>query len=170
MNWYWIDRFTIFESGKRAQAIKTITRAEEHLRDHFPFHPVMPMSLMIEGIAQTAGLLVHEAKNFEKKVILGKIPRLRLEETEQVPGDVLVYDVEVDYIHEEGSMLSAKVTKNGRTIGEGTLVFAHLGEDFHDKPLYGDDDLYDLVRAFGMFDIGVREDGSPIPDPVLGKK
>lgn len=170
MNWFWIDRFTIFESGKRAQAIKTITRAEEHMRDHFPFHSIMPMSLLIEGIAQTAGLLVHEAKNFEKKVILGKIPRLRLEETEQVPGDMLYYDVNVDYIHEEGSMLSARVTKNGRFIGEGALVFAHLGEDFHDKPLYGDEDLYDLVRAFGMFDIGVREDGSPISDPALRKK
>jgi len=167
MNWYWIDRFTVFESGKRAQAVKVISRAEEHLRDHFPFHPVMPIPLIIEGIAQTAGLLVHESKNFEKKVVLGKIPKLELEEIEHVPGDVLYYDVVVDYIHEEGSMLAATVTKNGKKIGEGTLVFAHLGDEFHNRALYGDGDLYDLVRSLGVYDIGVNPDGSRMIDPTL---
>lgn len=167
MHWYWIDRFTVFESGKRAQAIKVISRAENHLHDHFPFYPVMPASLIIEGLAQTAGLLVHEAKHFEKKVVLGKINRLTFKDVEQVPGDVLVYDAVAEYIHEEGSMLSVTVTKNGKIIAEGVLVFAHLGEEFNGKSLYGDDDLYDLVRGFGMYEIGVQEDGGPILDPKL---
>ncbi len=168
MNWFWIDRFTVFESGKRAQSLKLISRAEEHLRDYYPFHPVMPTSLIIEGLAQTAGLLIHEATDYKKKVILGKIPRLNLTETEQVPGDVLVYGVEIDYIHEEGSMASVSVTKNDVKIGEGTLVFAHLGEEFAGKELYGPDDLFDLFRVFGVYDIGIKEDGSRIVDPKCG--
>lgn len=169
MNWYWIDRFTVFESGKRAQAVKCITRAEEHLRDYFPFHPVMPASLIIEGLAQTSGLLVHEATHYEKKIVLGKIARLAFTDIEQVPGDRLVYDAAVDYIHEEGSMLSVTVHKNDVQIAEGALVFAHLGEEFSGRALYGDDDLFDLFRAFGTYEIGVAADGSRLKDPTLSR-
>lgn len=165
MNWFWIDRFIRFESGRFAQAIKVISRAEDHLHDHFHFHSVMPMSLVIEGLAQTAGLLVHEAKNYEKKVVLGKIPHLELADVDLTPGDVLTYSAQIDYIHDDGAMLSVTVEKNGGSIGSGTLVFAHLGEDFSNKPLYGKDDLFDLFRCFGVYDIGVKEDGSPILDP-----
>ena len=75
MRWIWIDRFKEFESGKRAVAIKNVTLAEEHLHDHFPGFPVMPECLMIEAMAQTAGILVGEAKNFQEKVVLAKIKK-----------------------------------------------------------------------------------------------
>lgn len=165
MNWCWIDRYEEFVSGTRARSVKVITRAEEHLRDLYPFHPVMPMSLMIEGLAQTAGLLIHEAKGFQKKVILGKIPVLKLTTTEQIPGDVLYYNVSVDYIHEEGSMVSVSVVKDNQQIGTGTLVFAHLGEGFESKELYGPGDLKELLRSFGVYDIGVDTNGVPLVDP-----
>ena len=75
MRWWWIDKFVEFESGKRAVAIKNLSLAEEHLHDHFPGFPVMPPSLMIEGMAQTAGILVGEARDFAEKVILAKVRR-----------------------------------------------------------------------------------------------
>ena len=64
MRWYWIDRFIEFESGKRAKAVKNVSLAEEHLHDHFPGFPVMPGSLMIEGMAQTGGILLGEHYRF----------------------------------------------------------------------------------------------------------
>ncbi len=70
MRWIWIDKFIEFHSGKRAVAIKNVTLAEEHLHDHFPGFPVMPESLMIEAMAQTAGILVGEARNSRKKLSL----------------------------------------------------------------------------------------------------
>ena len=59
MRWIWIDRFVEFESGRRAVAIKNVSLAEEHLHDHFPGYPIMPNSLITEGLAQTGGLLGH---------------------------------------------------------------------------------------------------------------
>ncbi|MDO5554313.1 MAG: beta-hydroxyacyl-ACP dehydratase [Planctomycetia bacterium] len=170
MNWYWIDRFTVFESGRRAQAVKTISRAEDYLRDHLPFHPVMPASLVIEGLAQTAGLLIHESHNFKKKVVLGKIQKIVFYNTDLVPGDTLVFNADIDYIKEEGSMASVSVSRDGELIGEGVLIFAHLGEDFAGRDLFAEGELEDLVRAYGMYDIGVMPDGSRIPDPSLVKK
>jgi len=66
MRWIWIDRFVEFVPGRRATAVKNISLAEEHLHDHFPDFPVMPECLMIEGMAQTAGILVGEAKKFSE--------------------------------------------------------------------------------------------------------
>ena len=59
MRWFWIDRFIEFEAA-RAKAIKNISLGEEHLHDHFPGYPVMPNTLIVEGMAQTGGLLVCE--------------------------------------------------------------------------------------------------------------
>ena len=80
MRWIWIDAFVEFESGRRASAIKNITLAEEHLHDHFPGYPVMPACLLIEGMAQTAGILVGEARGFAENVILAKIRKAEFEE------------------------------------------------------------------------------------------
>ena len=60
MRWFWIDRFTEFQSGRSATAIKTLSLSEDHLHDHFPGASIMPNSLVLEGMAQTAGLLVCE--------------------------------------------------------------------------------------------------------------
>ena len=73
MRWIWIDKFLEFQSGHRAVALKNVTLAEEHLHDHFPGFPVMPECLMIEAMAQTAGILVGQARHFQEKVILAKI-------------------------------------------------------------------------------------------------
>ena len=55
MRWIWIDKFLEFRSGQFARAIKNLTLAEEHLHDHFPGYPVMPASLIIEGLAREPG-------------------------------------------------------------------------------------------------------------------
>jgi len=86
MRWIWIDRFLEFESGVQAKAIKNITFAEDHLHDHFPGFPVMPASLMVEGMAQTGGILLGEMNDFRHIVILAKVPKVRFHSW-ACPGD-----------------------------------------------------------------------------------
>ena len=74
MRWLWIDRFVEFHPRRSAVAVKNLSWAEDHFGDHFPGHPVMPAALMIEGLAQTGGLLVGHANDFQEKVVLAKIP------------------------------------------------------------------------------------------------
>ena len=90
MRWFWIDRFIEFESGVQARAIKNVSLAEEHLHDHFPGFPVMPASLMVEGMAQTGGILLGEKNAFEHIVILAKVPKVRFHGW-VVPGDTIRY-------------------------------------------------------------------------------
>ena len=58
MRWLWIDRFLEFHPGKSARAVKNLSLAEDYFADHFPGCPVMPAALMLEGLAQTGGILV----------------------------------------------------------------------------------------------------------------
>src|SRR3954471_18271391 len=75
MRWIWIDKFTGFTSRTSATAIKNVSLAEEHLHDLYPAFPIVPHSLIVEGMAQTAGILVGEARDFKEKVILAKVSK-----------------------------------------------------------------------------------------------
>ena len=126
MRWIWIDKFTEFEPQKRAVAIKNVSRAEDHLHDQFPSYPIMPMSLMVEGMAQTAGILVGHARNFTERVILAKVKKARIDEL-VLPGDQLTYEATLDNIDDAGAMTSGAVSRNGHPCGRIDLVFSHLG-------------------------------------------
>jgi len=52
-----VDRVLECEPGKRILAIKNVTINEPFFSGHFPHHPVMPGVLVIEALAQAAGIL-----------------------------------------------------------------------------------------------------------------
>jgi len=110
MRWIWIDKFVEFESGKRAVAIKNVTLAEEHLHDHFPGFPVMPETLCIEGMAQTAGILVGEAKHFGEKVILAKIRKAVFFDYVK-PGDTIKLEATIETISKEAASTTGRITR-----------------------------------------------------------
>jgi 3-hydroxyacyl-[acyl-carrier-protein] dehydratase len=128
MRWIWIDKFIEFESGKRAVAIKNLTLAEEHLHDHFPGYPVMPASLMIEGMAQTAGILVGEVNNFEEKVILAKVRRATFDGVAR-PGQQLRYEADIESISKEAALTRGTIYCDDRRMGEVELMFSHIDQN-----------------------------------------
>src|SRR5436309_15137419 len=101
MRWIWIDNFESFESGKSAVAVKNLSLAEDYFADHFPGYPIMPASLILEGLSQTGGILVGEANDFQQKVVLAKIPSARFHR-EALAGQQLIYDLELLQLGEVG--------------------------------------------------------------------
>jgi 3-hydroxyacyl-[acyl-carrier-protein] dehydratase len=128
MRWIWIDKFKAFESGKRAVAIKNVSLAEEHLHDHFPGFPVMPECLMIEAMAQTAGILVGEAKKFQEKVVLAKIKKAVFFDFVK-PGDSLELEAIIESIAPEAASSCGKITREGKLIAEIDLMFSHIDQN-----------------------------------------
>ncbi len=128
MRWIWIDRFEEFSPGVSATAIKNVSLAEEHLHDHWEEFPVMPVSLMIEGMAQTSGILVGQARDFQEKVILAKISKAEISEP-VVPGDQLKYHAELVTITDQAASTHGTVSKNGKPIGTIDLMFSHIDQN-----------------------------------------
>ena len=125
MRWFWIDKFVTFESGKSAQAVKNVSLAEEHLHDHFPGFPVMPCSLIMEGMAQTGGILLGEVNQFEYLVFLAKVPKFKSHRPAR-PGDQLIYTATLVYAREEGGMTEVTAHCGEELVAQAEIVFAHL--------------------------------------------
>jgi len=152
MRWIWIDRFLEFVPGKLAVAVKNVSLAEEHLHDHWEAYPVMPMSLMIEGMAQTAGILVGQARGFQEKVILAKVVKAQLDDL-VLPGDQITYRAEVENIAPEAAGTSGTVLRNGKCIGHIDLMFSHIdrnlgGMEFPEENFVFTGQFERLVRPF----------------------
>jgi 3-hydroxyacyl-[acyl-carrier-protein] dehydratase len=128
MRWIWIDRFLEFEPRKRAVALKNVSLAEEHLHDHYEAFPIMPPSLMIEGMAQTAGILVGQARNFKEKVILAKIAKAEINEI-VTPGDQLKYEAVIDNVTADAASTKGIIYKNDKQIGVIDLMFSHIDQN-----------------------------------------
>jgi len=154
MRWLWIDTFTEFEPGKRAVAIKNVTRSEDHLHDHFPGYPVMPATLMIEGMAQTAGILVGQARGFREKVLLAKIRIARFDDY-CVPGDRIRYEAVIDVIDDAAASTHGTVYKNDTVIGRVDLMFSHADKatadlDMPEHNFVFTDQFMDLLTAYNI--------------------
>jgi 3-hydroxyacyl-[acyl-carrier-protein] dehydratase len=124
MRWFLIDRFIEIQKGEYAKAIRNITLGEDHLHDHFPTFPVMPNSLIIESLAQTAGILAGYSRDFEQNVILSKITKAVFHRMAR-PGDQLILEAQMVDLRDEGAWLDATATVDGQLQAEASLMFVH---------------------------------------------
>jgi 3-hydroxyacyl-[acyl-carrier-protein] dehydratase len=160
MRWIWIDKFLEFNSGKNAVALKNVTLAEEHLHDHFPGFPIMPECLMIEAMAQTAGILVGEARNFEEKVILAKINQAVFYHYVR-PGDTITIHAQIDSIVPEAAATSGQIRRGDETIAKIRLMFSHIdknlaGTEFPEENFVFTDTFNSLIADFRRKDAGAE--------------
>ncbi len=128
MRWIWIDKFVEFTSRTSATAIKNVSLAEEHLHDLYPDFPIVPHSLIVEGMAQTAGILVGEARNFGEKVILAKIGKATFHRLVR-PGDTLIFSAVVEQLSEAGASCSGTVKVGDALVAEIQLMFSHVDKN-----------------------------------------
>lgn len=137
MRWMWIDRVLSLTPREQIVAIKHISMAEDHLHGQpgrgakdGASGPVMPATLIIEGMAQTAGVLVGHCSQFREKVVLAKISRVELD-FDAHPGDTLWYTATIVSMDEKGAATSGLVElqKPGadrQRLGQIDLIFSHL--------------------------------------------
>lgn len=90
-----IDRVTEFNSGKSIKAYKNITINEPCFTGHFPGHPIFPGVLILEAMAQAAGVLGFKTVgNNDELYLYAGIDKARFKRP-VVPGDRLDFEVEL---------------------------------------------------------------------------
>ena len=166
MRWIWIDKFTEFTPRTSATAIKNVSLAEEHLHDLYPAFPIVPHSLIVEGMAQTAGILVGEARNFEEKVILAKIGKATFHRLVR-PGETIEFAARIDQLNEQGASISGTVNvisdrePSGSAAGAAGLVaeielmFSHIdqnmaGLEFPEHNFVFTEQFTELLKGFRL--------------------
>ncbi len=173
MRWFWIDRIVELTPHKRMVAIKNVSLAEEYLHDHFAAdgdlaaRPVLPATFMIEGMAQTAGILVGSARSFAEKVILAKVVRAEFDR-DVFAGDTVRYEAILNRLDDAGAATDGTVSKcaSGQgpfeTIGRIDLLFSHVdksmsGVDLPEHNFVFGDNLRVILQTAG-FDLLERRD------------
>ncbi len=162
MRWFWIDRFTEFVRHRRATAVKAVTLAEEHLHDHFPGVPLAPTTLVLEGMAQTGGLLVADDLDFRKQVVLAKVAAADFH-FEARPGDVLRFEAVIVETMPGGSIVRVTSRVGDRVQGEADLFFGHLEAGTMIPRLFTDPEMLEWLDNLRIFDVAVNPDGTKAP-------
>jgi len=143
------------------------------LHDHFPpriredgsrrmSQPILPPSLMIEGMAQTAGVLVGHAGDFKEKVVLAKITRAEFERYAG-PGHAVKYTATIQRMGAQGAATNGIIerikcsTGEVEPMGRVDLMFSHIDQNrsglvFPDENFVFTNHFMDLLTLSG-FDV-----------------
>jgi len=119
-----IDR--ILEVGDtRVRALKNVTVNEPFFVGHFPDRPVMPGVLIVEAMAQAGGyMLFRQQENRDDKLILfSGIDHCRFRRP-VIPGDQLIFEVEVLSLRRAFAKLAGTATVDGERVCEAELISA----------------------------------------------
>lgn len=118
-----VDR-VLSSSDDEIVALKNVTINEPFFKGHFPDYPVMPGVLIMEALAQTAGVLeLSKADNKGKLVFYAGMDKVKFKK-QVVPGDQLVMTAR--FVKRRGSIavVEAKAEVDGQLAASGTLTFA----------------------------------------------
>jgi 3-hydroxyacyl-[acyl-carrier-protein] dehydratase len=120
-----VDRVLELEHGKRIVAIKNVTINEPYFVGHFPHLPVMPGVLMIEALAQAAGILSFETlgrrSDASSVFYFVGIDGARFKRP-VVPGDQLRLEVEILRFAKSISKFRGVATVDGAVAAEAELM------------------------------------------------
>ena len=120
-----VDRVLELERNTRIKAIKNVTFNEPFFTGHFPGRPVMPGVLILEALAQAAGLLAFDA--------MGQVPdenniyyfvgidSARFKRP-VVPGDQLVLEITIDRVCAGIWKFKAVASVDGEVAAEAELM------------------------------------------------
>jgi len=119
-----VDRVKDIVPGESATGVKNVTMNEPHFQGHFPDNPIMPGVLIVEAMAQTAGVLVvhsTEGDTTGMQVLFMTIDNAKFRKP-VTPGDVL--EIKVSKKQSRGPVwkFSAIAEVDGKKVAEADFA------------------------------------------------
>lgn len=123
-----VDKIVELEPGKRAKGVKNITFNEPFFQGHFPGNPIMPGVIMVEALAQVAGVCCMELEENRGKLgVFVGIDNCKFRR-QVVPGDVLTLEIEMVSLRRGIGKAEVKAKVEEELACSGTLTFALIDQ------------------------------------------
>ncbi len=118
-----VDRVLEFESRKRIVGLKNVTINEPFFGGHFPEHPIMPGVLIVEAMGQVGGLLLMDAVDDPegKVVYFMSLDNVKWRRP-VVPGDQLVFELEMLHFRRQVCKMRGTSTVDGRLVAQAEMT------------------------------------------------
>ncbi|MEI7998596.1 MAG: bifunctional UDP-3-O-[3-hydroxymyristoyl] N-acetylglucosamine deacetylase/3-hydroxyacyl-ACP dehydratase [Candidatus Omnitrophota bacterium] len=128
-----VDRLLEIEPGKKGIGIKNVTINDGFFQGHFPAKPVMPGVLMVEAMAQTAGVVVLTSGQHPGKVALFmSIDKVKFRKV-VIPGDQLIMEVEIIRDRERTAQVIGVGKVGGEVVVEAEMMFSYMDASYLKK-------------------------------------
>jgi len=108
--------------------VKNVTVNEPFFQGHFPGAPIMPGVLILEALAQTGGVLVHQKGYNQKIAVLLNVANAKFRKP-VIPGDVLLLHAKGLHVSGNGGKVKAKAMIGQVLAVEAELSFALVNKD-----------------------------------------
>lgn len=105
---------------------KNVTVNESFFEGHFPMRPIMPGVLILEAMAQTGGILIHQKGYQDQIAFLLTVDKVKYRRM-VVPGDVLMMHVQGLHLNHRGGKVVAKAFVEGKLVAEASIAFVLQG-------------------------------------------
>ncbi|MBZ5545760.1 MAG: 3-hydroxyacyl-ACP dehydratase FabZ [Acidobacteriia bacterium] len=120
-----VDRILELEPDKRIVGLKNVTINEPFFQGHFPGAPVMPGVLIIESMAQVAGVMIYrDLPDKEKKLIYFTGIESAKFRRPVLPGDQLRIEMELVNRRSNFGKMQGRATVDGKLVAEAVVFFA----------------------------------------------
>ena len=118
-----VDRIVELEGTSRVVGVKNVSINEPFFQGHFPGQPIMPGVLILEAMAQLAGLLLlRRLENTGKLAVLWSIDQVKLRRA-VVPGDQLRIEIEATKVRSKMGQGAAVAKVGPHKVAEALLTF-----------------------------------------------
>ncbi|MGO9275327.1 MAG: 3-hydroxyacyl-ACP dehydratase FabZ [Terriglobia bacterium] len=120
-----VDRIVEIEGERRIVGLKNVTINEQFFQGHFPGAPVMPGVLIIEAMAQVAGVLIYRdmPDKHSKLIYFTGIENAKFRRP-VVPGDQLRIEMELLNRRTNFGKMAGRATVEGKLAAEAIVLFA----------------------------------------------
>jgi 3-hydroxyacyl-[acyl-carrier-protein] dehydratase len=119
-----LDRVTELKEGEYMKAYKNVSINEDYFQGHFPDEPVLPGALIIEAMAQAAGVLYRKSMpDLASNIFYLTNVKAKFYKP-VVPGDQLNILVKIVKIVKIGGICEMEATVNNETVAKGEMTFA----------------------------------------------
>lgn len=124
-----VDRVTDLIPHKSIKGYKNITYNEPFFQGHFPQFPIMPGVLMIEAMAQIAGILIMKSSDYsldsQPRFVLAGVDNVRIKKMVK-PGDQLEFNIRLDKVKRGIWCFSGEARVDGDMVITASIMNAEV--------------------------------------------